>query len=49
MRTVLRNLNEYFFEIEEDEPADVLGASLFYGVCLLGVVISVTVAVVSVI
>lgn len=35
----LTKINEYFFEIEPDEAPDYVGASLFYGTCLLGVLI----------
>lgn len=44
--SAVHSLNDFFFDVEEGEPADVVSALLFYGVCLLGVGISVCIAIV---
>lgn len=37
VRNVVRGVNEFFFDIEPEEPTDWLSVTLFYGVCGLAV------------
>ncbi len=34
---LIHAINEYFFDVEEGEPADYVSAAIFYGVCVIGV------------
>lgn len=40
VRNAGRKLNEYFFDVEESESTDYVGATLFYGACGAGLVVS---------
>lgn len=42
IKTMASVLNDYFFDVDPDEGADVLGACLFYGACVFAAGMGIT-------
>lgn len=45
---ILAKSNDYFFDVDPEEPPDYVGAAIFYGYVLLALVMSVVFAVATV-